>query len=61
LASAGQRLALASLFINELHYDNDGTDSGEAIEIAATAGADLSGYQLVLYNGAATAGFGWRA
>jgi predicted extracellular nuclease len=41
-------------FINEFHYDNDGTDSGEAIEIAATAGADLSGYQLVLYNGAAT-------
>lgn len=41
-------------FINELHYDNDGTDSGESIEVAASAGADLSGYQLVLYNGAAT-------
>ena len=42
----------ASVFINEIHYDNDGTDSGEAIEIAGPAGTDLSGWQIVLYNGA---------
>lgn len=52
----GQSFGAAEViaFINEFHYDNDGTDSGEAIEIAASAGADLSGYQLVLYNGSAT-------
>ncbi|MCB9307640.1 MAG: hypothetical protein H6565_13680 [Lewinellaceae bacterium] len=39
------------IFINEIHYDNTGTDAGEFIEIAGTAGIDLSQYQLVLYNG----------
>lgn len=39
------------VWINEFHYDNAGTDAGEFIEIAGTAGTDLSGYQLVLYNG----------
>ena len=38
-------------FINEIHYDNDGADSGEAIEIAGPAGTDLTGWSLVLYNG----------
>jgi DNA/RNA endonuclease G (NUC1) len=37
--------------ISEIHYDNAGTDVGEAIEIAGPAGFDLSGWQLVLYNG----------
>jgi hypothetical protein len=40
------------VFINELHYDNTGTDAGEAIEIAGPAGTDLTGWSLVLYNGA---------
>ena len=40
------------VFINEIHYDNTGTDAGEAIEIAGPAGTDLSGWTLVLYNGA---------
>lgn len=40
-----------AVFINEIHYDNDGTDSGEAIEVAGPAGTDLSGWTLVLYNG----------
>ncbi|MEO1466146.1 MAG: endonuclease, partial [Cyanobacteria bacterium J06633_1] len=35
----------------ELHYDNDGTDTGEAIEIAGSAGTDLSGWSVELYNG----------
>jgi predicted extracellular nuclease len=41
-------------WINEFHYDNDGTDTGEFIEIAGAAGTDLSGWSLVLYNGAAS-------
>jgi DNA/RNA endonuclease G (NUC1) len=40
-----------TVFINEIHYDNDGTDTGEAIEIAGPAGTNLAGYSLVLYNG----------
>lgn len=44
--------ASAQVFINEIHYDNTGTDSGEAIEIAGRAGTDLSGWSVVLYNGA---------
>ncbi len=43
--------AFAQVFINELHYDNTGTDTGEAIELAGPAGTDLSGWSLVLYNG----------
>ncbi|MDQ4039733.1 MAG: hypothetical protein M3313_15630 [Actinomycetota bacterium] len=39
------------VFINEIHYDNTGTDAGEAIEIAAPAGTDLSAWTLLLYNG----------
>ncbi len=40
------------VFINEIHYDNTGTDSGEAIELAGPNGTDISGWSLVLYNGA---------
>ena len=43
--------AATPVFINEIHYDNVGTDAGEAIEIAGPAGTDLSGWSLVLYNG----------
>jgi uncharacterized repeat protein (TIGR01451 family) len=38
------------VFINEIHYDNDSIDTGEAIEIAGPAGTDLSGWSLVLYT-----------
>lgn len=41
-----------TVFINEIHYDNTGTDTGEFIEIAGPAGTNLANYQLVLYNGA---------
>ncbi|MGH7701033.1 MAG: lamin tail domain-containing protein, partial [Gemmatimonadales bacterium] len=37
--------------ISEFHYDNDGTDVGEAIEIEGPAGTDLTGWSVVLYNG----------
>lgn len=40
-----------SVRVSEIHYDNVGTDAGEAIEISAPAGTDLSGWQVVLYNG----------
>jgi len=39
------------VFINELHYDNTGADTGEGLEVAAPAGTDLAGYQLIFYNG----------
>ena len=39
-------------WINEFHYDNSGTDTGEFIEIAAAAGTNLAGWTIVLYNGA---------
>ncbi|MDF2178501.1 endonuclease [Aliiglaciecola sp. CAU 1673] len=41
----------ASAWINEFHYDNDGTDSNEFVEVAGTAGLDLNGWSLVAYNG----------
>lgn len=40
------------IFINEIHYDNTGTDTMEFIEIAGPSGVSLSGWSLVLYNGA---------
>ncbi|MFZ2095112.1 MAG: PxKF domain-containing protein [Anaerolineales bacterium] len=47
-----------TVFINEIHYDNAGTDTGEAIEVAGPAGTDLSGWSLVLYNGSGGAHYG---
>ena len=40
------------LWVNEVHYDNDGADVGEGVEVAGPAGTDLSGWTLALYNGA---------
>jgi predicted extracellular nuclease/Ca2+-binding RTX toxin-like protein len=39
-------------WINEFHYDDAGSDTGEFVEIAGPAGSDLTGYSIVLYNGA---------
>jgi DNA/RNA endonuclease G (NUC1) len=36
---------------SELHYDNAGTDVGEAVEVEAPTGTDLTGWSVVLYNG----------
>lgn len=44
-------LSVPSVRIAELHYDNTGTDAGEAIEVSAPAGTDLTGWSLLLYNG----------
>lgn len=46
LASFGQ-----TVFINEIHYDNDGGDTDEGVEIAGPAGTDLSTYTITAYNG----------
>ena len=43
--------ASAQVFINEIHYDNTGSDTGEGIEVAGPAALDLTGWSLVLYNG----------
>ena len=63
LALIGGGLALATpvaavaasdssmVFINELHYDNDGTDTGEFVEVAGPAGTDLSGAIVVTWIG----------
>ncbi len=48
----------ATVWINEIHYDNTGTDAGEAIEIAGPAGTDLTGWSIVLYNGSGGAAYG---
>lgn len=50
--------AHAEVFINELHYDDSTAsgDTGERIEIVATAGESLSGYRVYLYNGSASPG-----
>ncbi len=49
--------AATSVFINEIHYDNTGTDAGEAIEIAGPAGTNLTGWSIVLYNGTGGASY----
>jgi len=43
----------AGVFISEIHYDNDGADQGEAIEVFGASGTDLTGWTLQLYNGSA--------
>src|SRR5688500_13375600 len=37
--------------ISEIHYDNAGTDAGEAVEISGPAGASVEGWRIWLYNG----------
>src|SRR5690242_18479340 len=40
-----------SVRFSEIHYDNAGTDAGEAIEVSGPAGTDVTGWKVVLYNG----------
>lgn len=39
------------VWINEIDYDNPGVDEDEFVEIAGSAGADLSSYSLLFING----------
>lgn len=50
-ASGGTVAAGGTLWINEIHYDNDGDDTGEGIEVAGPDGTRLDGWTLVLVNG----------
>jgi hypothetical protein len=51
IASIPLQVLASPVFVNEIHYDNVSTDTGEAIEIAGPAGTDLTGWSIVLYNG----------
>jgi len=50
-ANGGGTGPLVEARINELHYDNDGTDTGEFVEIRVNADADVTGLQVQLVNG----------
>ncbi|WP_249714380.1 ExeM/NucH family extracellular endonuclease [Rhizomonospora bruguierae] len=52
--------AAAAPAISEIHYDNVGADTGEAIEVEAPVGFDLTGWRIVLYNGANGAAYNTR-
>lgn len=43
--------AQTPVFINEIHYDNNGGDNSEGIEIVGPAGTSLSGWSVEFYNG----------
>lgn len=47
----------STIFINEIHYDNTSTDTGEFVEVAGPAGTNLTGWSIVLYNGAGGASY----
>ncbi|MEL6194345.1 MAG: T9SS type A sorting domain-containing protein [Bacteroidota bacterium] len=40
-----------SVFINEIHYDNAGTDANEGVELVGPAGTNLNNYRITLYEG----------
>src|SRR5687768_11760685 len=42
---------IPSVRISEFHYDNAGDDVGEFVEVSGPAGTDLTGWQILLYNG----------
>mgnify|MGYP002639946258 CR=1 FL=1 len=43
--------ASAAIFINEIHYDNTGADTGEFIEVVTTGGETAADVTVSLYNG----------
>lgn len=51
LVIALPQLSAIPVWINEIDYDNLGTDTDEFIELAGVAGTILSDYSLALYNG----------
>lgn len=48
---ASRSFAGAPVFINEIHYENAGRDTGEGVEIAGPAGTELEGWRVLFYNG----------
>jgi len=51
LTVSGGTITPGTVFVSEIHYDNAGTDAGEAIEIQGPANASIDGWSLVLYDG----------
>lgn len=49
---------MTGIFISEIHYDNTGADSGEAVEVTFPTGISLTGYSIVFYNGTGGASYG---
>ena len=49
--SAPERGGAVDLMVVEVHYDNEGADVGEGVEVAGPPGAPLAGWSLALYNG----------
>ncbi|SNR78666.1 ExeM/NucH family extracellular endonuclease [Blastococcus mobilis] len=52
LPATAQAAAPTSPFISEIHYDNDGTDVGEFVEVQLPPGTSSAGLSIVRYNGA---------
>lgn len=50
-ASPAPPLSSAACFVNEIHYDNAGSDVGERIEVACPSGISLFDWKIILYNG----------
>jgi len=56
--SIGSPAPALTAWINEFHYDNNGTDAGEFVEIAGTAGITFGpACQITLYNGSGGASY----
>ncbi|HHS95912.1 MAG TPA: hypothetical protein ENJ45_04915, partial [Phaeodactylibacter sp.] len=51
LTAVGCTSSAPFVFLNEIHYDNQGGDTGEFIEVVGSAGFDLSACSIELYNG----------
>lgn len=60
MSGAGGGALPANVFLNEFHYDNDGVDSGEFVEVVVSPGytGALSDIVLSLYNGSNGAVYG---
>ncbi len=48
-SNGGGSTPVPAAWINEFHYDNSGSDTGEFVEVVANF--DATGYKVVLYNG----------
>ena len=47
-----------TVWVNEFHYDNQGTDENEFFEIAGPAGTNLTGYSVAGYSGGTSGHYG---
>lgn len=58
LLIVGIGFSQTNVFINEIHYDNDGADTDEGVEVAGPAGTDLTGWSIESYNGNTSSSYG---